>query len=56
VDTLLRRVVTVVKALLCVNTLLGRNVTIVKALVLCGYTARAECDRCEGFGFAWIHC
>ena len=23
--------------------------TIVKALVLRGYTARAECDHCEGF-------
>ena len=30
--------------------------TIVKALVLRGYAARAECDHCEGFSFAWIHC
>jgi len=56
VDTLLGRNVTIVKDLVCVDRLLGRNVTVVKALVLCGYAARAECDRCEGFGFAWIHC
>ena len=28
--------------------------TILKALVLRGYAARAGCDHCEGFGFAWI--
>jgi len=26
----------------------------VKALVLRGYAARAGCDHCEGFVFAWV--
>ena len=55
-DTLLGRVMTIVKAIVLVDTLLGRVVTIVKALILCGYAAKAVCDHCEGFGFVWIRC
>jgi hypothetical protein len=48
--TLLQRVV-------CSRSCSARELlTVVKGLVLRGYTARPEFDRCEGFGFGWIHC